>query len=327
MRIAILGRTSLLFNSMKLLASCGHEIVVIGVCKAAPEYDVTEKDFEQYADEHSIKFFCNANLENADVLGLLEEVGADIAVSVNWVNIISEKVIGKFKYGILNAHAGDLPRYRGNACPNWAILLGEKSIGVSVHFMAPGELDSGDVLLKKYYDVNRQTRIGEIYQWLNTVIPGMFLEAVSGLENGTIVSSVQSKNKNAWLRVYPRKPSDGLIDWNKSALEIERLVNASSEPFAGAYTWYKMNKLIIWRAFSKTWDCPSVAVPGQVLRKDRVTGQVDIACGEGVLCLVEISLEGFEGKKSPAEVITSMRDRVGMNVEDEIYRLYRKMMS
>lgn len=325
LRIAVLGRTSLLFNTMKLLASCGHEIVLIGTCKAAPEYDITEKDFENYAKEENIKFFCNGNLEDAVIFNLLEQIKADIAVSVNWVNIIGAKVIEIFKYGILNAHAGDLPRYRGNACPNWAILLGEKTIGVSVHFMASGDLDAGAILIKRYYDVNVQTRIGEIYQWLNSVIPEMFLEAVSGLEKGTIVVKHQSENKNDWLRVYPRKPADGLIDWNRSALDIERLVNASSEPFAGAYTWYKMKKMVIWRALAKEWDCPSVAVPGQVVRKDGITGQVDIACGEGVLCLVEVSLE--RKKLRPCEIITSMRDRVGMNVEDEIYLLYKKIMS
>lgn len=240
MRIAILGRTGLLFKTMKLLTERGHDVVLVGTCKAAPEYEVTEADFEQYAKSHEIPFFCNANLRDDSVVEMLRQVNADIAVSVNWMNIIGEASIRCFKFGILNAHAGDLPRYRGNACPNWAMILGEKQIAVSVHFMEANKLDSGDILVKGYLPISKRTRIGEIYAWLEDVIPGMFAEAISGLEAGTIIPKKQSQDKNAWLRVYPRMPSDSLIDWHKDAMGIERLINASSEPFSGAYTYYGM---------------------------------------------------------------------------------------
>lgn len=325
MRIAILGRTSLLYSAMELLVLHGHEIVLIGTCKAAAEYQVTEVDFELYAKKNNIPFFCNSKLESTTVLSLIKKVKADIAVSVNWINIIREPVISCFKYGILNAHAGDLPRYRGNACPNWAIICGESRIGLTVHFMEAGELDSGKILVKEFYDLNKSTRIGDIYDWMGLTIPKMFLKAICGLDDGTIIPKSQSNDIADSLRVYPRKCTDSLINWNKSAEEIERIVNASSEPFAGAYTWYNMKKMIIWRAYSTEWDCPSIAIPGQVIKRNDTNGQVDIACGKGILRLVEISLE--DEKMHPCIAITSLRDRLGMNVEDEIYLLYKKMNS
>lgn len=319
MKIAILGRTGLLFKTMNLLAKRGHTIVLVGTCKAAPEYEVTEADFERYAKENDIPFFCNANLRDGAVAAMLWDSQADVAISVNWMNIIVEESIKCFKYGILNAHAGDLPRYRGNACPNWAMILGEKQLAVSVHFMEANKLDSGDILVKKYLPISEHTKIGEIYTWLGEVIPSMFAEAVSGLEAGTIIPKKQSQDRNTWLRVYPRKPSDSLIDWSKGAVVIERLINASSEPFSGAYTYYGMKKVIVWRAHAGEWDCPSVAVHGSVIKRDAASGAVAIACGDGVIWLDEIALEGK--RQRPYDVIKSMRDRLGMNIEDEIYRV------
>lgn len=319
MRIAVLGRTSLLYNTLRLLEQAGHDIVLIGTCKAAPEYEKTEADFEKYSTDRKIPFFCNANLNDLQIASMLDEAKADIAVSINWVNIINAETIDRFKFGILNVHAGDLPRYRGNACPNWAIILREKEIAVCVHFMAPDKLDSGDILIKKYMQISSKTRIGEIYAWLEEIVPCMIVEAISGLENGVLIPQEQSKDTSMWLRVYPRVPADSLIDWRMNAESIERLINASSEPFAGAYTFYNLKKLIIWRAHAGKWDCPSVAVPGQVVIRDCGTGMVGIACGDGIISLEEVEVEGTRGK--PYDVIKSMRARLGMIVEEEIFKL------
>lgn len=312
MRVAVLGRTALLYETMKLLSENGHEIVVIGTCKAAPEYSVTEIDFQKYAEEKKIPFFCKADLNDDYIHKLLVEASADIAVSVNWLTIIGSNTIDCFKYGILNAHAGDLPRFRGNACPNWAILLGEKQVGVTVHFMEPGELDSGDMLVKRFFPLTQHTRIGQVYEWLEGEIPKMFLEAIEGLENNSITPQKQSKNKENILRVYPRRPEDGYINWSDSAEYIERLINASSEPFEGAFTFYRGKRMIIWRACASEWDVPSMAVPGQVVERSSVLGKVYVACGEGRLCIEEIE---YAGKRCrPYECISSMRDRLGKRI-------------
>lgn len=323
MKIAVLGRTSLLYKTMQLLTDNGHQIVLIGTCKAALEYDTKESDFEEYAKANCIPFFCNANLQEDSVAIMLEEAHADIAVSVNWINIIEEESIKLFKYGILNAHAGDLPRYRGNACPNWAIILGEERIAVSIHFMEPGMLDSGDILLKKFFTISRETRIGEVYQWMDNEIPYMFVEAISGLATETLLPERQSKDTSTWLRVYPRIPADSMIDWAQTRDTIERLVNASSEPFSGAYTYYRLQKLIVWRVHTEPWGSPSVAVPGQVVKRNFTSGEVAIACSDGVIWLEDVSLEG--NRVRPYAVIKSMRDRMGMYAEDELYWLSHKL--
>lgn len=322
MRIAALGRTRLLYDSIRLLHEHGHQVALIGTCRAAPEYDVKASDFEALAKELSVPFFNDARINAPENIQTLRSAMADIAISVNWLTIVGKDAVNAFPHGILNAHAGDLPRYRGNACPNWALLNGEAQIGVTIHKMAPDELDSGDIVLKEYLSVNRDTRIGEIYDYLGEAVPKLFLRAVNGLESGSITPVEQSRDPQLALRCYPRVPSDSRIDWSRPAEDILRLINASSEPFQGAYTFLNMNRLVIWRASREPFQTPSLYIPGQVAYIDRDGGSVGVAANDGVVVLREVQLEDG-GRVRPADIIRSTRARLGMNTEDELYRLHK----
>ena len=120
MKFSIIGRTSYLYDTAKLMISKGHELVLVATRKAAPEYTRTQEDFEELAKSCGAIFINTPKLkENLDKM-----VGCDaeIALSMNWINVLDDMIISLFPLGILNAHPGMLPRYRGNACPNWAIL-------------------------------------------------------------------------------------------------------------------------------------------------------------------------------------------------------------
>ena len=128
----------------------------------------------------------------------------DIGLSVNYTSIISRKIIELFPLGILNAHGGDLPRYRGNACQAWAIINGEKEIGICVHKMIGGELDSGKIISKSYFPLNVDSRIGEVYEFFDTEIPRLFSEALNSLnEDKCYFLEEQSKFPEDILRCYP----------------------------------------------------------------------------------------------------------------------------
>ena len=78
--------------------------------------------------------------------------------------------------GILNAHGGDLPRYRGNACQAWAILNGEEKIGLCIHKMIGGELDSGNIIAKEFLKIDINTKVTQVWGWMSTSIPKLFLK-------------------------------------------------------------------------------------------------------------------------------------------------------
>lgn len=234
MRIVALGRTQWLYDTITLLAKAGNDIVAVITAPAAPEYTRREDDFEELADTLKAKFLLCRRLDISVVKDMFSE--ADLGITVNWVSIINEEIINLFKMGILNAHCGDLPKYRGNACPNWAILNGEKEVALSVHFVEGEKLDCGKIIFQKKMELKEDTYIGNIYQWVDAIIPEAFLEAVKLLkQDPQYVLKYADVNAPDSFRCYPRKTEDGHIKWDKTAQEIQRLVRASSEPFFGAY--------------------------------------------------------------------------------------------
>jgi methionyl-tRNA formyltransferase len=227
--------------------------------------------------------------------------------------VIGPDAIAAFRYGVFNAHAGDLPRYRGNACPNWAILNGEERRGVCVHRMTPGVLDSGPILGRRFLPLTEDAYIGDVYDWLETAIPELFVEVVRGLEAGTAVEQHPSPNPADGLRCYPRRPEDSEIDWERSATDVLRLIRASSHPFAGAYSCLEgRDKLTVWRAVRYEHAGPYLAVPGQILlRAGQTEGDPVVSCGQGAIRLVDLSMENVHGAEAAALVTKSLRNRLG----------------
>lgn len=306
MKIAIIGRTEILYETVELLLKHGYEIPLIITSKEAPEYTKTSKDFENLANKIGAKYIYTNRLDMYEEE--IKSTACEIAISLNYSSIISQNVIDLFTFGVLNAHGGDLPRYRGNACQAWAIINGEEKIGLCIHSMIGGEVDSGNIIDREYLDININTKITAIYEWFNQKIPQMFLNSVQKLEKEpSYVLEVQSKNPKDALRCYPRIPEDGKINWNKSNIEILRLINASNKPYGGAYCFYEDKKLIIWDAELFEDDENYLSVVGQVasIEKD---GRIVIISGNGKLKINEIEYDEFIGK--PSEKIKSIRKRL-----------------
>lgn len=304
MRVAIIGRTEILFETAKLLIDQGHEIALVITNKEAPEYTKTAEDFREFAHNHGAVFIQTPRiLETIDAIKALPPI--DVAVSKNYSGIIPHEVISCFRLGILNAHGGDLPRYRGNACQAWAILNGEKRIGLCIHSMIGGELDNGDIVARAYLSIDHTTKVTEVWEWMREKTPCLFAEALFRLaENPEYVLERQSKDPKDALRCYPRKPEDGRINWNKSAIEILRLINACNKPYAGAFCDFEGQKLIICDAELAPEE-NFLAIPGQITLIGE--GYVEVATGAGKLRVKEVEASG--GERMPNQVVRSIRQR------------------
>lgn len=305
MKIAIIGRTEILYDVAERLQAQGHELVCVLTAKEASGYTRTADDFRALADRYNVPFAQGGRIQ--DSYDFLKEAGAEIAVSINYTGVITQEVIDLFPLGILNAHGGDLPKYRGNACQAWAILNGENQIGLCIHRMIGGELDSGDIITREYLSINHDTKITQVWEWLVHRTPELMVEAVTRLSyDPDYVLEVQSKDPKDALRCYPRNPEDGRIDWHQPSLSILRLINASNKPYAGAFCSYEGEKLIIWDAELVNDDEAFCAVPGQVIKLGE--GFIEVACGNGKLRLLEIEVN--QEKIKPSELIQSIRKRL-----------------
>lgn len=319
MRVAVLGRTRMLYDTIEEIVLQGHEIVLIGTCPAAPEYDITEKDFEDKARKLGIPFFNNVQINSPYIVEILKKSNADIAISVNWITVIKSEACECFKYGILNAHCGDLPRYRGNATPNWSILAGDNSYAISIHYMVPGELDSGDILIKKHYPIDATTTITDIYDNMNSEIPLLFCNAINLIEKGNANGIQQSKKTEDSLRCYPRIPTDSFIEWNEKCEQIIRNINASTHPFQGAFCFWNETKIYIFAAEKLEFRTPCYVYPGQVIACDKSTGEVEVAAEDGIIKFKSVCINGEEYRA--ADILKSTRIRLNYCEQDEIYKL------
>jgi len=311
MKVAIIGRTEMLYKTVLELKKYRYCIVAIITSKASPEYQVDESDFKKLSEDIGCDYFFTNNINQKNLIDYIKDKKVDIGISVNCINIIEQELIDAFKIGILNSHAGNLPRYRGNACPNWAIINGEDYIALTIHYMEGGKLDSGDIVAQDKYYLDNNMYIGDIYGWIRKTTPELFLSSLRKIaSNPDYILKEQPDKPEDILRCYPRIPSDSQINWQLPAEYIHRIIRASSEPFSGAYTYFEGKKFTIWRADLYHDNENYLAVPGQIAFIDKDKGDVVVITGEGKL---KISLVSFldADKVKPAAIIKSFRKRLG----------------
>ena len=319
MHVTAIGRTEMLYDSIRAIASAGHSIDRIVTCAAENFYTVSKTDFEALAADLDVPFLCCEDINDPQLVETFAASPSEVAVSVNWKYPIRRPTLDVFEYGVLNAHAGDLPRYRGNAAPNWAILNGEDEVVLTVHRMSE-EIDAGPILTQDSVPITENTYLDDVYGAMGATFPELFVEALDGLEAGTLTPRSQPTDPAEALRGYPRIPKDSEIDWTQSATEIHRLVRASAEPLFGAFTYIGTDKLTIWRARTESPPFEYCGIPGQVANRCVDDGEVAVITGAGFLVLETVQLEDGE-RTTATDAITTFRTRLGMDKEAEIRRL------
>ena len=181
--------------------------------------------------------------------------------------------------------------------------------------MIGGQLDNGDIITRDYLSIDENTKIKKVYEWMDDKIPELFRVAVDKLEQTpSFVLEKQSLDPKDSMRCFPRRPEDSRIAWEKDSLSILRLINASTEPFAGAYCFLEGRKVVIWDAevVGELW--PYVAVDGQVIEINNAEETVFVSCGVGTLKLKEIGVDGERGP--PTRWIQSIRKRLAHDPTD-----------
>jgi len=322
MKVLAIGRTEILYDAI-LTMLAGHTIVGIVTSPASPEYEKNENDFEALAKKINCPFISTRKLNSA-VFELAQSSGADIAISINWNHVIGDSLINLIPHGILNAHFGDLPRYRGNAVINWAILNNEPEITFTIHQMAADELDSGDIILQKKMPLTPQSTITDVVKFARQHVPNMFLDAVNGLRDHTLIPRCQSVTGMHPFRCFPRLPMDSRINWTSSAAFIDRLIRASTKPYTGAFTYIRINnrihKLTIWNSRVVKQHTEDIGMPGHVVNNDRTTGETWVYTGQGILGISLAQLDN-EPEFEPGKKFNSIRLHLDIDLGEELLRL------
>jgi len=179
--------------------------------------------------------------EFANTINALEP---DLIITAAYGRILPKTVLDIPKLGCINVHGSLLPKYRGAAPIQWALINGEKVTGITTIFMDEG-MDTGDILLMRETEIPPDMNCGELFDILKELGAKTLIETLVQLENGTLKRTPQDHSKAVYAPMITKEM--GHIDWGKSAVEIHNLIRGTN-PWPGAYTYYKGTRLKIWKS-------------------------------------------------------------------------------
>ena len=299
MKIAFMGTPDFAVPSLRALIDAGHDIVGVFTQPDRPKgrgNKVEESPVKKYAFTKGLKIFQFEKIRKQEGLDALRSISPELCVTAAFGQILSKKILEVPKFGTINVHASLLPRHRGAAPVNQAIIMGDKVTGVTTMLTDAG-LDTGDILLKSETAILPDETAGELTVRLAELGAALLIRTVSELENGTLKRIKQDEALASYEPMMDK--AMGLIDWNRSPVEICDLVRGTN-PWPGAYTFLKGETLKIWGA-SVREHC-DITASGTVLIASPKAGLV-VSCKGGAVEITLLQAPG--GKKMTAKAFLS----------------------
>ena len=286
MKIIFMGTPDFAVGTLRSLAEAGHEITLVVSQPDKPKgrgHAMVPTPVKVVAEELGIPVFQPVQIREAK--DVLEKTEADVCVVAAFGQIIPASILHMKKYGCINVHASLLPKYRGAAPIQWAVIDGEKESGVTIMQMDEG-LDTGDMLAKAIVPLDEKETGGSLFDKLSEAGGRLCVETLAKLEKGEIIPEKQGESPTAYASMLDKKM--GNIDWNKSAVVIERLVRGLN-PWPSAYTHLDGKTLKIW-ACDVLPQSASKGESGEILEVTK--DAIHVQTGDGILVLREIQLAG-----------------------------------
>lgn len=303
MKIIFMGTPDFAVSTVDALKKAGHEIVLVVTQPDKPKGRGNKMQFSDvkvWALENDIPVYQPKRIRKEECIEELKKYDADIAVVAAFGQILPEEILNMPKYGCINVHASLLPKYRGAAPIQWAVLNGDKKSGITIMQMGVG-LDDGDILTQREVELAADETGGSLFDRLAVVGGELCVETIDLIEKGTVTPVPQNEDEVSHVGMI--KKDFGDIDFTESAEKIERFVRGLN-PWPSAFTKYMDKNLKIYKASvydsldeflsevtsRKGETRIQKAEPGQVLYADNK--HVLVQTGEGLLGLDEIQLEG-----------------------------------
>lgn len=297
MDIVFFGSGGFAVKSLEALVSAGHNIALVVTQPDKPKgrrLNYLPTQVKVKAEELKLKCYQPKNPNTKESLDYLRQFSADIFMVIAYGSILKNPLLGLPKLYPLNVHASLLPKYRGAAPINWAIINGEKETGISVIKM--NELiDAGDILLQEKIPIEDDDTALTLGQKLEMQAADTLIGAINLIEQGVVKFIKQDDSAVSFAPKLEKR--NGEIDWNKSAVEIDRKIRGLL-PWPGAYTYYKGKLLKLWSAQIREENSEK---PAEVL--EVTTGRLVVGTAKGSLEILELQLES--GKRLSAPVFLS----------------------
>ncbi|KMJ45842.1 UDP-4-amino-4-deoxy-L-arabinose formyltransferase [Xenorhabdus khoisanae] len=277
---------------MKAVIFAYHDIGCIGLDALVKAGFDIQAVFTHTDDPHENNFFSSVAHIGAD-LGVpvfapenvnhplwverIREMKPDVIFSFYYRNMLGQEILSLAEKGTFNLHGSLLPKYRGRAPVNWAVLNGETETGVTLHKML-AKPDAGDIVAQQAVQIDETDTSLDVHRKIRETAVELLNGILPQIKSGHYPSILQDESQATYFG--RRTAEDGEIDWNKSAKEINNLVRAVTEPYPGAFTFLGERKITIWR--SKPLNQAHGKPPGTIISTEPFV----IACGEGALEII-----------------------------------------
>lgn len=308
MRIVFMGTPDFAVPSLQALIDAGHDVCAVYTQPDKPQgrkQILTAPPVKTLALEHDIPVFQPNTLKNEDEQACLRELAPEVIIVVAYGKLLPKAVLDIPPHGCINVHGSLLPRWRGAAPIQWAVIAGDEMAGVTTMQMAEG-LDTGDMLLTYETKVGEKETAGELFDRLAQSGAELLTQTLVKLDE--IEPRPQDDAQSCYAHMLDKQMA--VIDWSKSAHEIDCLIRGLN-PWPIALTTLSGERLKVFAAEKAAGN----GEPGTVLEADPKKG-LTVACGEGALGLTEIQLVG--GKRMKAtDFLRGHAIEVGTKLGDE----------
>jgi methionyl-tRNA formyltransferase len=291
MRIVFIGTGDIGLPALSWLFGSGHEIAAVFTQPDKPagrKMELLASPIKRLALDRGIPVLQPVKMRAAEAVAEVQGFGADLIVVMAYGQILPKGVLEAGRIACINLHASILPRHRGAAPVQAAILAGDTETGVTVMYVDAG-LDTGDILLIHRLGIHRHETGGTLHDRLADATPAALAEAVELLEAGTAPRMPQDNGLATYAKKLERE--DGVIRWERTSHEVSRHIRAMN-PWPGAFTMLPerdgaARKL---KVFVAAENRRRSGVPGRVIRADR--RGILVGCGGGSVLLRDVQMEG-----------------------------------
>ena len=287
-KIVFMGTPDFAVPALRALAEAGYEISAVVTQPDKPKgrgKTMLPTPVKEEALKYNIPVYQPVKVRDPEFQQILSELHPDLIVVAAFGQIIPKTILELPEFGCINIHASLLPKYRGAAPIQWAILDGEPETGVTIMQMGEG-LDTGDMIAKRVIPLEPEETGGSLFDKLAREGAGLLLDTLPSVFDRTAVYEPQPKESTTHYASMITKQM-GLLDFEKDACVLERLVRGLN-PWPSAYTYLNGKSLKVWKC--AVLEEEGNAARGTVLRADRQG--IAVACKKDVLLLQELQLEG-----------------------------------
>lgn len=287
MKIVFMGTPDFAVGALDALVRAGYEVAAVVTQPDKPKgrgKDVQCPPVKEYALQHGISVLQPVKIREPEMVAALAGYGADLFVVAAFGQILTQEILDMPRFGCVNIHASLLPKYRGAAPIQQAILDGETVTGVTLQQMNAG-IDTGDILARVCVDIAPEDTGDSLFEKLMHAGAALLIETLPRIEAGEITPEAQDEAQATYAKRLSKEL--GQIDWRESAKIIERKIRAFYS-WPGAYTTLSGKPFKLWGA--RISDAPADGEAGSVSAVTKE--EIIVNCGEGRLVLTEVQLSG-----------------------------------